>query len=88
MEKKIKDIVTQFIHTSMSMDEFKRKLIQLKEAKPKQEWYAIPPYDVSNDGWRIFNEKGEFVATFEEKEECLLAVKLFNENKKQNGKTD
>ena len=45
------------------------------------EWYAIPPY--TNEGWRIFNEKGELVAIFETKEDCLLAVKLFNENKKQ-----
>ncbi len=81
MEKKIKDIVTQFIGTSMSFEEFKRKLIQLKEAKPKQEWFAVPPY--GNEGWQILNSKGELVATFEEKEECLKTVELYN--KKQNG---
>lgn len=81
MEKKINDIVTQFINTSMSMDVFRRKLIDLYETKPKQEWYAIPPY--RNEGWQILNSKGEFVATFEEKEECLAVIELYNNE--QNG---
>ena len=62
MEKKIK--------------EFKRKLIQLDEAKPKQEWFAVPPY--KNEGWQILNSKGEFVAAFEAKEECLKTVERYN----------
>ena len=54
--------------------------------KNQAEWYAIPP--CANEGWCIFNEKGELVATFEMKEDCLFAVKLFNENKKQNERID
>ena len=54
--------------------------------KNQAEWYAIPPY--KNEGWRIFNEKGESLATFERKEDCLLAVKLFNEKKKTDEKAD
>lgn len=81
MEKKINDIVGQFFYTSMSLDEFKRKLIQLIEAKPKQEWFAVPPY--KNEGWQILNNKGELVGTFEEKEECLKTVELYNNE--QNG---
>lgn len=54
--------------------------------KNQAEWYAIPPY--KNEGWRIFNEKGELIATFETKEDCIFAVKLFNEKKKTNERID
>lgn len=50
--------------------------------KNQSEWYAIPPYEVSNESWKIVNEKGELVATFETKEDCIFAVKLFNEKNK------
>lgn len=56
--------------------------------KNQAEWYAIPPYEVSNESWRIFNEKGELIATFETKEDCLLTVKLFNKKKKTDEKVD
>lgn len=52
---------------------------KIETMKNQAEWYAIPPY--KNEGWRIFNEKGELIATFERKEDCILAVKLFNEKK-------
>lgn len=39
-------------------------------------WYAIPPY--KNEGWQIMNEKGELVATFEDKNECIKSVELYN----------
>lgn len=39
-------------------------------------WYAIPPYN--REGWRIFNEKGELVAVFEDRAECEHAVHLHN----------
>ena len=81
MEKKIKDIVFQFIDTSMNLDVFRRKIFDLIEAKPKQEWFAVPPY--KNEGWQILNSKGELVATFEEKEDCLAVVELYNNE--QNG---
>ena len=54
-------------------------IIKTKTMKNQAEWYAISPY--KNEGWRIFNEKGELIATFETKEDCILAVKLFNEKK-------
>ena len=43
--------------------------------KDKQ-WYPIPPY--KNEGWKIINEDGEHVATFEIKEDCILACDLYN----------
>lgn len=46
----------------------------------KNEWYAVPPY--RNGGWTIVNENGELVATFENKEECLKVVELFNNKNK------
>lgn len=39
-------------------------------------WYAIPPYN--REGWRIFNEKGELVAVFEDRVECEHVVHLHN----------
>ena len=56
--------------------------------KTQAEWYAIPPYEVRKESWKIVNEKGELVGIFETKEDCLLAVKLFNEKKKTDGKVD
>lgn len=41
----------------------------------KLEWYAVPPYK-KNESWIIVNEKGELVATFETKEDCLATIKL------------
>ena len=40
-------------------------------------WYAVPPY--ANEGWKIFNIKGELVATFEIQEDCEKAVWVYNE---------
>ena len=68
-EKKLTYDLTKF-------DELSKKIETMKN---QSEWYAIPPY--KNEGWRIFNEKGESLATFERKEDCILAVKLFNEKK-------
>lgn len=39
-------------------------------------WYAVPPY--KNEGWKIYNNEGELVATFELREECEMIVDLFN----------
>lgn len=39
------------------------------------EWYAVPPYKES-ENWSILNEKGEFVATFVYKKDCLDVIKL------------
>ena len=52
------------------------------------EWYAVPPYDTSKESWKIVNENGELIAQFERKEDCLLAVKLFNEKKKTDERVD
>lgn len=52
--------------------------------KNQSEWYAVPPYKVS-ENWKILNERGEIVAWFENKEDCIFAVKLFNEKNKTNG---
>ena len=55
--------------------------------KNQSEWYAVPPYKIS-ENWKILNERGEIVAWFETREDCILAVKLFNEKNKTNGKVD
>jgi len=39
------------------------------------EWYAIPPYK-DGEKWSILNEKGEFVASFTFKAQCLDVIKL------------
>ncbi|MFW5753509.1 MAG: hypothetical protein ACOCV9_01790 [Marinilabiliaceae bacterium] len=44
----------------------------------KTKWYPVPPY--KNEGWIIVNEDGELIATFEEKDDCIRAVELNNEN--------
>lgn len=44
--------------------------------KKQYKWYALPPY--KNEGWKILNEKGELVATFEDKTECENVVDLYN----------
>ena len=54
--------------------------------KNQAEWYAIPPYEVRKESWKIVNENGELVGTFETKEDCIFAVKLFNEKKKADEK--
>ena len=41
------------------------------------EWFVIPPY--GNEGWRIFNKAGEYVASFEIEGEAKETVKLHNE---------
>lgn len=43
----------------------------------RDKWYAVPPY--KNEGWKVLNESGELVATFEDKEDCIKAVELFNQ---------
>ena len=40
-------------------------------------WYPIPPYRPS-ESWVIHNEKGEFVATFEDRKECEKVCELWN----------
>ncbi len=51
----------------------------------KEKWYAIPPYTTngtpSGVNWEIHNEKGELVASFEDREECEKIVELFNNQK-------
>lgn len=47
-----------------------------KEEK-KVEWYAIPPY-MKGENWKIVNQFGELVATFELKSDCLKAVEAVN----------
>ena len=53
---------------------------QNKEKDPttgeREEWYVVPPY--GNEGWHVLNERGELVATFETKEECIKAVNAVN----------
>ena len=43
-----------------------------------KKWYPVPPY--TNEGWKIYNELGELVATFEQKEECEKVCRLWNRN--------
>ncbi len=45
--------------------------------KPK--WYVVPPY--KNEGWKVLNQKGEHVATFEDRHDAELAARLFNNHK-------
>jgi len=53
-----------------------------------EKWYTVPPSPL--EGWRIFNEGGEWVANFEDRQECELTVKLhnifINEKTKHHGK--
>jgi len=42
----------------------------------KQKWYAVPPY--KGEGWKVLNNNGEYVATFEEGDECEKVVELYN----------
>jgi hypothetical protein len=42
-----------------------------------KKWYTVPPY--KNEGWRIVNEKGELVATFEQREDCEMVTDLANQ---------
>lgn len=58
-------------------------LCHVFKTKKNMEWYAVPPY--KNEGWKIFNEKGELVATFENKDECLLVVKTMNQVNQEHG---
>ena len=46
----------------------------------KSYWYAVPPYG-KKESWRIVNECGELVATFEDKDECIEAVNAVNQLK-------
>ena len=78
-EKKLTYDVAKFKYA------YNELLKKIETMKNQAEWYAIPPY--KNEGWRIFNEKGESLATFETKEDCLLAVKLFNEKKENRWKS-
>lgn len=43
----------------------------------KQKWFPVPPYHKGS--WIIVNEKGEQVATFEDKDECIIAAEAYNE---------
>ena len=40
-------------------------------------WYPIPPYRPS-ESWEIHNEKGEYIATFEDRKECEKVCELWN----------
>ena len=40
-------------------------------------WFAVPPYEDFKQ-WIIVNDKGELVATFESKDECILAAESVN----------
>lgn len=48
----------------------------------KLKWYAVPPYQ-NTEQWKIVNEDGEYVASFEMKEVCELVVKMWNDNVKK-----
>ncbi len=39
-------------------------------------WYPVPPY--RSEGWKVLNEKGELVATFETKNDCVRACEAVN----------
>lgn len=48
----------------------------------KAEWYAVPPYSKTGM-WQIYNDKGEYVASFETKEDCLKTVNAVTKNQNQ-----
>ena len=47
-------------------------------------WFPVPPY--RGAGWIIVNRSGELVATFEDRDECILACNAVNEQKKKEKK--
>ena len=54
------------------------KLIQ--HDTPNAQWFAVPPYKTT-DSWQIVNLKGEAVAFFEDKDDCIECVKVWNKSK-------
>jgi hypothetical protein len=47
--------------------------------KNNDKWYPVPPY--SDNTWRACNEKGELIATFETKEDCIKACEAVNDSR-------
>ena len=47
-----------------------------------KKWYPVPPY--KNEGWKIYNEKGELIATFEDRKDCEMVAELYNSNNQSN----
>jgi transcription antitermination factor NusG len=48
-----------------------------KEISDSSEWYAVPPYK-KVENWKIVDNIGQYVASFEMKEHCIEVVKLHN----------
>jgi len=67
-------IIADWLHYALWLEE---KIFDSSYTNDR--WYPVPPY--KDEGWRVMNEQGELVATFESKQDCMRCVKEINNSR-------
>jgi hypothetical protein len=49
------------------------------EPNPDNQWFVVPSYKVSDECHKVVNRKGELIAQFEDLDEAIQVVALWNE---------
>jgi hypothetical protein len=49
------------------------------EPDPDNQWFVVPSYKVSDECHKVVNRKGELIAQFEDLDEAIQVVALWNE---------